>query len=377
MTTLEFRLARLVLRTVAVLVGWLPISPRRIVLATARHEHLEGNLAYLDAAIRHHEPTAEIVHLLQPYGYGLRAKARYLVRMARAMVELRRARLFIVDNAFLPVHVGPHRSGTTVVQVWHAASALKRFGLDAPGSLRPAERLYLHRHYDYVVASSDFAREPYAAAFGVPPERVVPTGIPRSDFFADPGAMARVRERLLDRFPEVRGRTVVLYAPTFRGRGRHRTATHALDGPSLRAALPPDHVLVLKAHPNLDPALTPTAGFDLVVGPDVGINELFTITDILVTDYSSSIFEWATLGRPLILFVPDLDTYRTSPGLYLDYATEMIGLQVRDTAAVAEGILKGRFDLEGYGSFVARHLGAADGGASRRFVETFVRTDPA
>ncbi|MEO6207285.1 MAG: CDP-glycerol glycerophosphotransferase family protein, partial [Candidatus Limnocylindrales bacterium] len=126
MNLLEYLVAMTVLRAVSLATAWVPVARDRIVLATARTSVLEGNLAYLDAAIRAHDPTLKIVHLAHPYGYGLRAKVGYLFRLMRAMVELRRARLFIVDNAYLPVHVARHRSTTTVVQVWHAASALKR-----------------------------------------------------------------------------------------------------------------------------------------------------------------------------------------------------------------------------------------------------------
>ncbi len=142
--------------------------------------------------------------------------------------------------------------------------------------------------------------------------------------------MAAARERVLAAHPSLADRTVVLCAPTFRGRGRARTAAPDFDGAALRAGLPEEYVLVLKGHPNLDPSLTPTAGFDVVVEPDSDINELLAAADVLVTDYSSSIFEWALLRRPLVLLVADLAGYEADPGLYVDYRTDMIGTQVLD-----------------------------------------------
>ena len=73
-------------------------------------------------------PELDYVLLLEPYSYGLAGKLAYLVRLVRGMYHLQTARLFVIDNAYLPVHVAPHRAATTVVQVWHAAGALKRFG---------------------------------------------------------------------------------------------------------------------------------------------------------------------------------------------------------------------------------------------------------
>jgi CDP-ribitol ribitolphosphotransferase len=200
----------------------------------------------------------------------------------------------------------------------------------------------------------------------------LPLGAPRTDFFADPAAVEAARARTLEAYPALAGRTVVLHAPTFRGRGAGKRAATDLDPRRLREGLPADHVLVLKAHPNLDPALTDTLGYDVVVDPHLEINDLFAATDILVTDYSSSIFEWALLRRPLIVLVGDLASYERDPGLYLDVRTELIGTHVVDTDGVAAAILEGRFDLSGYGAFIDRHFGTTVGRASDAFVATFL-----
>jgi CDP-ribitol ribitolphosphotransferase len=373
MTRLEYRLARALLLLVRLIVARFPTHPERVVLATARVTELDGNLLYIHRALRASRPDLDVVLLLEPYSYGLAGKIAYLARLVRGMYHLQTAGLFIVDNAYLPVHVAPHRRTTTVVQVWHAAGALKRFGLDTRQRIAEPERTFLHRNYDAVVVGGDWTRRPYAAALRTPLERVVALGWPRTDFFFDQAELAAARARVTAAYPALAGRRVVLYAPTFRGRGIGKRAAPGLDAVRLRAALPADHVLVLKTHPNLDPAATPTDGYDVVVDPAAEINELLAATDILVTDYSSSVVEYALLGRPIVLLVGDLAEYERDPGLYLDYRTEMIGTQVTDTDGVIEAIAAGRFDMTAYEGFVDRQLGPARGGASQRFVDRFVR----
>ena len=95
----------------------------------------------------------------------------------------------------------------------------------------------------------------------------------------------------------------------------------------------------------------------MVADPASEMNDWLALADILITDYSSSIFEYALLRRPIILLVPDLAEYERDPGLYLDYRTEMIGTQVVDTDGVIEAIVDGRFDLSGYDAFIERHIG--------------------
>jgi CDP-glycerol glycerophosphotransferase (TagB/SpsB family) len=368
----EYLIASAILRILRLVVTRSPIRTDRVVLASARGARLEGNFAHLVGAIAAARPDLEIVLLLEPYGYGVLAKLRYLLRLVRGMYLLQTTALFIVDNAYLPVHVAPHRPGTTVVQVWHAAGALKRFGLDTVHPVDEPERTFLHRYYDYVVNSAEADRGAWASALRTPIERVLPLGTPRTDFFHDPAAVAATRERVMTRHPELRGRVVVTYAPTFRGRGRHKRPAVGLDGAALRLALSAEHALVIKTHPNLDASGASTAGFDLVIDPGSEMNELLAATDILITDYSSAIFEWALLGRPLIVLSGDLDDYEADPGLYLDYRAGMIGTQVSDTAGAIDAIMAGRFDLSDYGPFIARHMSACDGHAAARFVDRFL-----
>ena len=363
MNRLEHVLASAVLRVLGFVFDRLPIR-ERVVLATARLSRLEGNLAFLHAEIGRTRPDVKIVALLDPYSYAILGKLGYLLRMARGMYYLRTSSLFIVDNAYLPVHVAAHRPGTTVVQVWHAVGAFKRFGADTTVGLAEPERSFLHRYYDFVICAGDASRAPYAAALRTPIERVLPLGAPRTDYFLDERALAQARERILSAYPRLRGGRVVLYAPTFRGRGRQKHGAPGFDAVALRAALPADHVVALKTHPNLDPRETPTAGFDVVLDPALEINEVFAAVDVLVTDYSSSVFEWALLRRPLVVLTEDLAAYERDPGLYLDYRSQMIGTQVRDADGVADAILGGDFDLSGYGRFIAANIDARDGHAS-------------
>lgn len=372
MSRLEYLLASGLLRLVRLVASRLPVHPERVVLATARVSTLDGNLLHIHRALRARHPELQILLLLEPYSYGLAGKLAYLIRLVRGMYHLQTARLFVVDNAYLPIHVAPHRRTTTVVQVWHAAGALKRFGLDTKTPIAEPERTFLHRYYDAVVVGGEWTRAPYAAALRTPVERVVALGSPRTDFFFDEAALDEARARVLRAHPTLAGRRVVLYAPTFRGRGVGKRAAPGLDAARLRAALPSDHALVLKTHPNLDPAATPADGYDVVIDPTQEINELLALTDILITDYSSSVVEFALLRRPIILLVSDLAEYEVDPGLYLDYRTEMIGTQVTDTDGVIEAIAADRFDMSGYDAFIDRQLGASRGGASARFVEHFL-----
>ena len=369
MSWLEYVLSAVWLRCSYLLSSLLPIRSDKVVFASARAERLEGNLLYIHEALREHRPDLRPVLLLECYSYDLPGKIAYFFRMVRASYHLATAHYFIVDNAYLPIHVGPHRRGTKVIQVWHAGGALKEFGVDVAPPNRAVENRFIHKYYDFVIVGSEAAIRPYASALRTAEERVLPLGVARTDFFFDTELMADARGRILSAHPELVGRKVVVYAPTFRGHGLEKRPGQRLDAPRLRAALPEGYALVHKVHPVFDTTLIDSHGYDAVIGGEFDINELFTITDVLVTDYSSSLFEYALLRKPLVLLVDDLEEYAVDPGLYLDYHTEIIGEFALTPDEVATKILADDFDLSGYDAFLARHCQHDDGSASQRFME--------
>jgi CDP-ribitol ribitolphosphotransferase len=375
-TRLEYLLSAALLRIVSVILRLLPLRRGRVTLATARLDRLDGNLRFIHDAIRRLRPEVRPSLILEPYSYGIAGKLAYVLRTIRGMYLLETSSLFVVDNAYLPVHVMPHRRSTTVVQVWHAEGALKRFGRDTAHGLSEPERSFLHHNYDWVVTSGETAREPWSRAFMTPLDHVLALGSPRTDLFRDEAELAAARARVIAANPGLAGRRVVLYAPTFRGRGRDKHAGPGFDAARLRAALPSTDVLALKGHPNLDQRHVAAGGFDVVVDQSTDLNELLAVTDILITDYSSVIFDAALLRLPVALLLPDLDAYRREPGLYLDPEHELIGTRVHDTDALITTILGWQFDLAPYAAFVERHLGPCDGHASERFVERFLPRAP-
>jgi CDP-ribitol ribitolphosphotransferase len=368
----ELKASSAVLRACGRLSRVVPVRRDRVVLLSVRADHLTGNLEHLDRALARLRPGHRRVALTWTYRYSLLGRLQYLARAVRGTYHLTTAATVFVDNAYLPVDVVPRRPGVTVVQVWHAAGALKKFGRDAADEGFRAEDAVLHSGYDYVVASSEVTADHYATAFGTPRERVLPLGCPRAEVLVDPEWVDASRESVIARHPQLRGRRVLLYAPTFRGRGEAKEPGPRLDGAALRAALPTEWVLVLKPHPVVAEDPDAVAGFDLVITDDEDLNELMTAADVLLSDYSSAVFEWAVLDRPLLLFVPDLDSYERSPGLYLDLRTEMIGTRVDDAEHVAAEVLALTDARPDHSAFVRRHLGTGLDAASERVVERFV-----
>jgi CDP-glycerol glycerophosphotransferase (TagB/SpsB family) len=354
----------------------------RVVLATAHAPRLGGNLASIhdDLATRH--PEVEVVVLAHRPGRGGRGRIVAAWHALVAGFYLATSRVFVVDDYFFPIYVIRPRRGTTIIQTWHACGAFKKvgysvldktFGVDAA----LASRVRIHSNYDVCLVASQSAAPHYAEAFRQPLERFVSRlGIPRTDVLFGEERLARTREAVRRTYGLTDGRRVILYAPTFRGDSvTDARATDDLDLGVLAEALRDDHVLLVRLHPFIRSRTTigpELAGFALDVSDHPDINELMLVSDVLVTDYSSAIYEFALLGRPMVFFAPDYEAYEAERGFYFDYRTGVPGPIFETSEALARYLRAGVFDLERVDRFRAASFDVADGGSAARVTDELI-----
>ena len=172
----------------------------------------------------------------------------------------------------------------------------------------------------------------------------------------------------------------MLYVPTWRDdafqqAGRYRFDLR-LDLDAVSEALGEDHVILLRAHFNVrDPLAERDLGaglMDVTGYPDIA--DLYLITDVLVTDYSSAMFDFAVTGRPILFFTYDLERYRDQlRGFYFDFEAEAPGPLLRATADVIDALR----DIDtvaaahraAYDAFTSKFCALDDGSAAARVVD--------
>jgi CDP-glycerol glycerophosphotransferase len=281
---------------------------------------------------------------------------------------------YIVSNNTLPAYFRKKRA-TTYVQTWHG-TPLKRIGFDIERPGFAGSDSYLSELareaacWDYLVAPNNFSSDVFRGAFRYRGE-ILETGYPRNDMLLAPDR-DEVRARVRRELGIGDGARAVLYAPTWRDSGSFSTE---LDLDALCSGLGDGYVVLLRAH-SLDaasvdvaeqPALRDVSGRD-----DAG--ELLLAADVLVTDYSSVMFDFAVTRKPIVFFTYDLDHYRDEVrGFYFDFASEAPGPMV----ATTDELLRELRDLEdvrrryeaAYERFHERFCGLEDGHAAARVVD--------
>ena len=127
--------------------------------------------------------------------------------------------------------------------------------------------------------------------------------------------------------------------------------------------------LLLKLHPAVELSSLNNNDFVTDVSSGYDINALLTVTDILITDYSSIPFEFSILNKPMIFFSYDLDDYKKERGIWFNYETYMPGPVVFNTQSVISAIQKNTFDMEKIKDFNNQWNKYSDGSASKKLVE--------
>lgn len=293
-----------------------------------------------------------------------------------------------ITNSMLPQAL-VKKEGQCYIQCWHG-TPLKRLRCDIVPETKSAKNTIEEiitnndqdaRRFDYFLSPSRFASEKFISAFNLKKlnkeDIIVEVGYPRNDYLYNykKEDVQRIKTEL--GIPD--SKKVILYAPTFRDDqhtiGVGYTYKTDVDFDYLKEKLEKDFVILFRAHyfvaNNFD--FEKYEGFIYDVSKIDDINELYIISDVLITDYSSVFFDYANLKKPMLFHMYDLDYYATQlRGFYIDLE-ELPG----DIVKSENEIINILNDLEKYN---AKHMKKYtlfnnkfnyldDGKVSKKFVE--------
>ena len=365
----------------------------KAVIISRESDNRTLDIAMLEAELKRRGIEVKVLCRLLTKERSLKALG-YAGHVMKQEAAILGADVVVLDTYCIPASMLPHRSGTKVIQMWHALSAIKKFGWQTVGkeggsSEKTARLMRMHRGYDYIVSPSDITAKHFCEAFDAPPDKIVRYGLPRIDYIKSVACGSRqadTAKRICSVYPQLKmkpgdrsgvsesvkpgdgsaaplRKQLILYAPTFR-RGK------AVDVQSLIDALDPErYELVVKLHPlyRMEPgtwsAVSKAAGnaedqtevrlkAEAAKDPDSGSEskqtrnvvyddefssfDWLSVADIIISDYSSFVIESTLADKPLFIYAYDLEAYAENTGLNVDFEKEPIAPYVfRDAKALA------------------------------------------
>lgn len=298
---------------------------------------------------------------------------RKVFSLIRGMYHLATGKYIFIDNYHVVLAACDFRTSVKCTQLWHANGAVKYFGYrdktikDRRDSAHERfKKVYSRFHY-FAVGSDEMAYI-FGEAFEADDSRMIKTGVPRTDFFYSREAVNTAAEKVHAALPELTGKKVLLYAPTFRD-NQFEVADVNLSIDLMKKSLGSEYHLLLKLHPAVKLSGFNNDDFVTDVSTGFEINSLLVFSDILITDYSSIPFEFSILNKPMIFFPYDLKEYEKERGIWFNYESYMPGPIAYNTEAIITAVLENNFDMQKITTFNDQWNKYSSGQSSRNLVK--------
>ncbi|GHU67139.1 CDP-glycerol--glycerophosphate glycerophosphotransferase [Clostridia bacterium] len=336
---------------------------------------------------------------------------KFAGHLLRELYHIASSEVVVLEGYTVSVGAVKHKPGVTILQMWHAPDAIKKFSrqlLDTPAgqSTELADALGMHRNYDYLLCPSPAVAPAFKEAFGVTDEQLVYLGMPRIDYLSalrqkqhsgDGSFCAEhsgdgsscvtltdeprsTRAKILGKYPRLHARQgdassafprpVIVYAPTFRD-GRPVELNGLLKHFDFGR-----FTLVVKLHPLYPQEISAewTNRDGLLFDKEFSTDEWLTTAAAVITDYSGVAVEAAAAAVPVYFYVYDIDQYMAERGLNFDLRREAVAPYVfMNGTALAGALDPAVYDLTRLRTFRERMLSCPDMGNTERLA-AFVRS---
>ena len=339
-----------------------PQKNNKITLLTNKNHSFEANLEYIAKELDNRNNSGK------NYEYKFIPKDSLSFANIRDFASSKY--VFLVDNFFPLAFMNVE--GMKWVQLWHGTGLFKKFGYDLLNDEDKKIMEMFAPKIDLVSVSSENVADIYARNFYVDKSKVKPFGVPRNDFYDEEHLsedyLSQLRESFEKDYPQLKGKKLVLYAPTFREDPKNNAVFNHFDIEKFLDELGDEYALAIRLHPNYKRFCDEEHNIDLddLTNRYDIINftgfkdeqKLLLLADILIADYSSIMVDYTILKKPAILFDYDLDDYLYKErGFYFDYEDMVPGKIVYNIDELIESIREEDFRLEKMEEFLKLQFG--------------------
>lgn len=310
--------------------------------------------------------------------------SQYFANAEKLMREMGTAKAVYVHESNSLMGYLNIRKESKIIQLWHGCGVFKKIGLSTSGKKKfktqeEYEEFPEYNNYSIVTIASPELSWVFEEFMGISKEEgiIQPIGVSRTDEFFDKEYVKNCYETLYKEIPAAKGKKVILYAPTYRGLKLKRVSPDKLDVKKFAEALGDEYILIFKHHqtvaelPEIPEPYKDTFAYDMTRGKGMSINDLMTVADICISDYSSVVFEYALFERPMLFYVYDLEEYIDERGLYYDFDEITPGPLCRTNEEMIDYIkhVDERFNKQEVTEFKNRFMCCCDGHATERIIE--------
>lgn len=349
------RLAVAILRCMYAITALFTKPQDQIAFLSRQSNSPSLDITLLTNELANRHANIRVVVMCKTLDRSLRGVLSYGFHLLAQMRVIAQSRVLVLDGYSILASILPKRTGLVIVQMGHSMGTMKRFGHTVLGrpegsSAKTAKVMSMHANYDIVLASSPAYYDDLVAGYNCSPAALRTYPLPRYDALKSSEYKAAVRHDILQRYPRLASKPIVVYCPTFRK--NEIDHQHHID--ELVNTFPFDsHQLVIKMHP-LSQIMINDSRVETL--PEFSSFQALFIADAVVSDYSCIVYEAGLLHTPLYFFAFDLDEYDVARGLAINFEREMPGPICRDATSLVEKLIGGSFERERLDGFINRYV---------------------
>ena len=296
---------------------------KHILFMSEARVPISGNLKAIDDRMKERELDKEFIISYSFSKTLQQSKLKTFFTWSRLLWLIAKQDYKFVDDYEPIIKTIELSDKTKLIQVWHAGVGFKSVGYSRFGkSGSPLPKDSCHRKYDYALVGSKGLIPVYEEVFGIDKDHFIATGLPRLDNYLDVDKITAYKNKFYTDFPALKGRKIIMFAPTYRGTTQ-KDAYYPYDKINMQSIAKlceeGNYAFLFKMHPFITEKVNIPQAYSTYI-KDVSaygdINEMFYVTDILITDFSSNIYEFSLQRKPMIFYAFDKDFYQLTRGVH-------------------------------------------------------------
>lgn len=280
---------------------------------------------------------------------------KYFFHMLKQMYHMATSRMAILDSYCITISILKHKKNFKVLQIWHSVGTMKKFGYDIldqdeGNSSKIAKALRMHKNYDAILCAGEGYRHDLARQFGYSEDYIKIIPLPRLDLLADKQRVNDIKNKIYNKYPELKKKKNIVYVPTFR---KDETEFEEYTNKLCDLIDYDKYNFIIKAHPLSNIHIK---NKNVLADKHFSSMEMIHIADYVITDYSCILYEAGFMNKPLYFYAFDYDSYNKNRSLNIDYFKELPGVVTRDAKEIIKAIEKDKYDYNELDKFIKKYI---------------------
>lgn len=292
----------------------------QITLISRESNQITQDFELLEHEIKRQLPNYKVVVLCKK----MDNKLTYPFHMLKQMYHISRSKIVILDTYCLTISLLKHKKNLKVIQIWHALGMMKKAGYaildkEEGRGRKLSELLNMHKNYDYVFTSSEACIQGMSEVFNCDKKIIESVPLPRIDLLLDKKHNQKLKDKITKKYPSLNSKKNVLYAPTFRKNEEkmENEIYNLIENFDYKK-----YNLILKLHPLSKISINSDK---VIIDKSFSTQNMLSISDFVISDYSSMIYEAGIMKKKLIFYAFDLDDYKGKRDFFIDYEKDVNG----------------------------------------------------